>query len=132
MKKIFQLIIGTMTVCSLLSSPEIFATKSEPCDSVDSDHPAYSALCGNEENVDSEKKVEGLVEEVLNQIYFFAGVIAVVIIVAGGVMIAASGGNPERVKKAKSLILGAVIGLVIILLAFTITNLIVAVAEKGT
>ena len=51
----------------------------------------------------------------------FLGVIAVVIILYAGFLWMTSGGNEEKISKAKKILINAVIGLVIILSAWTIT-----------
>lgn len=66
-----------------------------------------------------------LLTNVLNTSYFWAGIVCVVIIVIAGFFYVTSNGNATNVKKAKDAILGAVIGLVVIILAFTITQFIV-------
>ena len=75
--------------------------------------------------------VDGLLQNGLNLTYFIAGVIAVIVIIIGGIMYATSGGvvaksgEAGKVQKAKNLILFAVIGLVIIFMAFAITNFVI-------
>ena len=64
-------------------------------------------------------------KNILNTIYFWAGAIAVLIIIYAGVVFVTSKGDASRVAKAKNSIMGAVIGLVIVILAFVITNFIV-------
>ena len=62
------------------------------------------------------------IKNVFNTAYLWAGIIAVVVIIASGAYYVTSIGSPERVKVAKNTLTGAIIGLVIIGLAFTITN----------
>lgn len=62
--------------------------------------------------------------DILDTVYFLAGAIAVLIIVIAGFLYVTSAGNPERVKRAKDALIGAVIGLVVIVLAFAITQFI--------
>lgn len=65
------------------------------------------------------------VYSILNTVYFVAGVIAVLIIVIAGLLYVSSAGNPDRVKKAKNAIIGAVAGLVFIVMAFAITEFVI-------
>ena len=58
----------------------------------------------------------------LNLVYFLAGLAAVIVIVVGGIMYATSTGDSGKITKAKNMILYAVVGLVIVLSAFAITN----------
>jgi len=57
----------------------------------------------------------------LNIAYFIAGIIAVVMIIISGFTLVTNGGEPDAVKKARNIILYAVIGLVVILSAFAVT-----------
>lgn len=61
----------------------------------------------------------------LNITYFVAGVIAVLVIILAGFSLVTSGNNPANVTKAKNSILYAVIGLVVILSAFAITQYVI-------
>jgi hypothetical protein len=61
----------------------------------------------------------------LNVAYFLAGVIAVIIIIVGSITFATSAGNSANVTKAKNMILYAVVGLVVVLGAFAITNFVI-------
>lgn len=67
----------------------------------------------------------GLVLGILNTVYFWLGAVAVGMIVYGGYMYVISNADPGKVKKAKDVLLYAVIGVVIVLLAFAITNVVV-------
>lgn len=55
----------------------------------------------------------------------FLGLIAAIFMIYGGIMWMTSAGNEERVKKAKSLLTSAVIGLIIILLSWAIVTFVV-------
>lgn len=57
----------------------------------------------------------------LNIAYLVGGIIAVIVIIIAGFTLVTNGGEPEAIKKAKNMILYAVIGLVVIMVAFTIT-----------
>lgn len=61
----------------------------------------------------------------LNVAYFVAGIIAVIVLIVGGIMYSTSAGDQANVTKAKNLILYAVVGLVVILSAWAITNFVI-------
>lgn len=63
---------------------------------------------------------------ILNAVYFWSGAIAVIVVIAGGFFYVTSTGDASRVKRAKDAILYAVIGLVVVLLAFAITNIVMS------
>jgi Ni,Fe-hydrogenase I cytochrome b subunit len=63
-----------------------------------------------------------LVSNFLVPVYTWAGIICVVVIIVAGYFYVISAGNASNVKRAKDAILGAVIGLIVILAAFIITQ----------
>ena len=67
---------------------------------------------------------QAVMKSVMYPGYFWAGVIAVVVIVVAGFYYVTSNGNPQQVTRAKNAILGAVVGLIVVLLAFAITAII--------
>ena len=66
-----------------------------------------------------------LLKNALNLTYFLAGVIAVIVIIVAGLMYATSSGDSGRVAKAKNLLTYAIVGLVVVMTAFVITNFVV-------
>jgi len=53
------------------------------------------------------------------------GIIALLLVIAGGFMWMTSGGNEDKIKKAKSLMINAFIGLAIILLSYVIAHFVI-------
>ncbi len=62
---------------------------------------------------------------ILNTVYAWAGILCVIIIVVAGFIYTTSNATPQRISRAKDAIVYALVGLVIILMAFTITNFVV-------
>mgnify|MGYP000917032936 CR=1 FL=1 len=65
------------------------------------------------------------VKGMFNLSFTWAGIICVIVIIAAGAMYTLSAGNTSRIQKAKMALIGAVIGLVIIIMAFAIVNFVV-------
>jgi len=59
---------------------------------------------------------------ILSTVYIWAGIIAVLVIIIAGIIYTGSQGDAARVKRAKEAIIGACAGLVIIMMAFIITQ----------
>jgi len=57
----------------------------------------------------------------LNMVYIVAGVVAVIVIILAGYKYVTAAGDSAAIAKAKNTILYAVVGLVVIILAFTVT-----------
>lgn len=66
--------------------------------------------------------LEQQISMILNAVYFVIGIVAVIMIILGGVSYATSQGDATKLKKAKDTILYGIIGLVIALMAFAITQ----------
>jgi hypothetical protein len=67
------------------------------------------------------------ITNILYPVYFWAGVSAVIVIIVAGFFFVTSHGDPALVTRAKNAIVGAVIGLVVIFLAFGITTIVIGV-----
>lgn len=76
----------------------------------------------NEIGYQSSAKNTDIVKNLLNTAYLWAGVVAVIIIVVAGFMYTMSQDDPGQVTRAKNTLLGAIVGLAIVLFAFVITN----------
>ncbi len=61
---------------------------------------------------------------VLNILLALASTVAVLFIIIGGYTYITSAGNQDRQKKAKEVLIGAIVGLVIIILSFGVVNFI--------
>jgi len=70
---------------------------------------------------------DATITNLLYPIYFWAGVIAVIVIIIAGFFFVSSHGDPALVTRAKSAIMGSVIGLAVIFLAFVITAIVIGV-----
>lgn len=62
---------------------------------------------------------------VLTMVYFFAAVAAVITIVVAGILYATADGDPGKVKTARNAIIYAVVGLLVVLMAFVITSFVI-------
>lgn len=68
---------------------------------------------------------EQLLQNGLNIAYFMAGTLAVIVIIIAGLNYVTSGGDTGKVTKAKNMLTYAIVGLVIVLVAFSITNFVI-------
>jgi len=89
-----------------------------------------SPFSGNSGTLTSAKTLPELVLIVLKMLLMFAGIVAVVLIVVGGFQYMTSGGNDEQAEKGKKALTNAVIGLVIVMLAFAIVQIITNTLTK--
>jgi len=62
---------------------------------------------------------------ILGTVYAWAGIICVLIIIIAGYFYVVSGGNASNTKRAREAIIGAVVGIIIILMAFVITQFVI-------
>ncbi|MBI2633182.1 MAG: hypothetical protein HYW78_02205 [Parcubacteria group bacterium] len=67
-----------------------------------------------------------VIGRVVKLVISFLGLIAVLIILGAGFMWMTSGGNEEKVKKAKKLMIAGVVGLIIVILSYSIASFVLS------
>ncbi|MDD4351818.1 MAG: pilin [Candidatus Gracilibacteria bacterium] len=84
------------------------------------------------DRISGREDVESFVSDIINWFLGFIGLIAVIMFIYGGILYLTAGGNDENTGKAKKAMLYAIVGIIIVLLAYTIvaavTNALGAVA----
>ena len=60
----------------------------------------------------------------LNFVYVMAGIVCVVVLIVSGYLFVTARGDPSQMKRAKDSIRSAVIGIVVVSVAFTVTQFI--------
>ena len=78
----------------------------------------------------NEESFRAQVLKIVNYFLTFLGLLAVVAIVYAGIIMVADFGNEEMVGKAKSILLWASIGMIIVLLSFSFVNFILDIGEE--
>ena len=68
---------------------------------------------------------DGRITNIFNVVLAAAGAVAVTVIVIAGIQFTMSQGDPAKVKTSRDAILYAVIGLVVVILAFVILNFVI-------
>lgn len=76
----------------------------------------------NEAHKDSAKDFFG---DLFSKVFLWSGIIAVIMIVYGGIQYITSAGNPAGITKAKTTIIYSVVGLLVVILAAGIVNVVV-------
>ena len=74
----------------------------------------------------------GTIGGIIRTILGLLGVILVVIVVYAGFLWMTAGGDPEQVKKSKAWLTNAIIGLIIILAAYAITDFVILKVFEAT
>lgn len=64
-------------------------------------------------------------DSILALVYTWAGIIAVVVIIVAGFFFVTARGDAAQMKRSKDALRGAVIGLVVVLMAFVITRFVI-------
>jgi hypothetical protein len=73
----------------------------------------------------AENGLLGVLTNIINLLFWVAGIVSVIFIIVGGIMYIVSAGNENSTIKAKNTILWAVIGLIISLASIGITTFII-------
>jgi len=76
-------------------------------------------------------QVENFIRDIIKVVAGLAGLIATGFFVVGGFGYITSSGNPEHLDRAKRTILWSAIGLAIVIAAFVISNIVVALATNS-
>jgi hypothetical protein len=86
---------------------------------------AQSAICTTSQNPDPIYGSGGIFDNITNIISIIAGGAAIIILLVGSIRFITSGGDANKVSSAKSTIVGALIGIAVIVLARTLINYVV-------
>lgn len=70
-------------------------------------------------------QADSAVGGILTTAYYAAGVVAVIVIIVSSIFYVISQGDPGKTKRAKDGILYSVVGLIVIMMAFVITNFVI-------
>lgn len=71
------------------------------------------------------KNPDTVVSGVLTVVYTWAGIISVLIIIIAGYFFVTAAGDPTQVRRARNAIIGACVGLIVIIMAFVITQYVI-------
>lgn len=72
----------------------------------------------------SRSDISIVVGDVISALFGFIGSLFLLLIIAGGIMWMTAAGSEEQIRKAKTMITAAIIGLVIIFLSYTLASVI--------
>lgn len=115
MKRIgLMLATGAMVLCGVLFPAPVMADGDVCSDPNISDELKDAAGCN------TTKKVDEVINSVLNVVLSFVGIIAVCVMIYGGFLYMTSNGDSGKAQKAKNVILYGLVGMVVALLAYAI------------
>lgn len=87
---------------------------------------------GKSAGIGEQKPIEVIIGSIINIALGFLGIVLLVYLLYGGFLWMTSGGSEDGVKKAQTMIKNAVIGLVIIVAAFAISNFVLGSLVNAT
>ncbi|OIO18945.1 MAG: hypothetical protein COY69_02045 [Candidatus Magasanikbacteria bacterium CG_4_10_14_0_8_um_filter_32_14] len=129
-KKIWQSLIVFLFIFSfLLFGYQAFAANIPTCDRKDD---PLGLDCVKESSGLSDADPRIIIVKIINVSLGLLGIIATVLIIYSGFLWMTSGGEQTKVDKARKIIFSAIIGLVIILMAFAITRYVSASLFEAT
>ena len=128
MKKIAFAFFALLFTASLVAPVPVYADSPEnPLCSQDGLTTEQKEAAGCNSSSDPANETFSTLRTVLNSVYIAVAIAAVGVIVFGGFRFTLSQGDPGKVKKAKDTIMYAIIGLIVVLSAFAITNFILGI-----
>ncbi|MGH7241499.1 MAG: pilin [Candidatus Saccharimonadales bacterium] len=126
MRRLLTLVVSTVTLIALLSAPALAYNPfgdSAQCSSGGSG----SAVCTDQSNTsDPVSGAHGLISNIANIVAIVAGSAAVIILVLAGISYMTAGGDANKTKSAKSMIINAIIGLVVIAIARILATFVIS------
>ena len=115
--------LGSLKVVdSLKNSLKIFGDSSDPLCKDGSIDDTLKNLAGFTETGTIKDPVLSIVQTIL----LIGGILAVVMIIIAGVQMTTSAGNSAAVAKAKNTLMWAIVGLIVIVLAYAIVSFVLA------
>lgn len=108
----FILGLGIVAVPQTVSAIDVTG---DVCD--DPTISSQSAICASKDET-----VDSFFKNLVNTLLYIIGALSVLMIIIGGLRYTISGGSAEAIKSAKNIIMYAIIGLVVALLAYAIVN----------
>ncbi len=116
-KKVTSILLSSTLSLMLLLSAGSFFTASATDMFGESDLTSIGTTTGLQNT-----SVQGIVGNIIKSVIGLFGIVATAFIVYGGILWMTSGGEEEKVKKAKKLMISGIIGMVIIVSAYAITS----------
>ncbi len=121
MKKISSFIISFLLLFFLALPVLAQSTNNYGLDESVKEIPAFEKKDGS---IYTQSFLTTTAGDIIGIVLSFVGVLFFILIIVGGIQWMTAGGSEEKVKKAKTLITNAAIGLIIVLSAYAITNFI--------
>jgi hypothetical protein len=124
------MVVSIMTIACFVMMPvlTLAATQPDPSELLQE----TGSEAGFEVREEGQSQLTSFVGRIINILLSILGVIFFVLLVYGGFLWMTSQGNEDKVKKAKTLITDAVIGLVIILAAYAISSFVITSLVEAT
>ena len=128
MAKTIQRFITKMMVLPLLaigiSGLVVSSVSAAEC-TVDNDNPIGTAA-GCTKNDSQPTDLTKSIQDITNVLLFVVGAVSVIMIIYGGIQYVTSSGDSSKVQNAKNTILYSIVGIVVAILAYAITNFVVS------
>jgi len=124
---LFLSVFGLLT----LTAGAQFDPFENPCDSAPNSPTCQQVAEQQAAGTDPIAGPNGIIQKAANLIAVVGGIIAVIIIIVSGIMFITAGGavggqragdNPNRARQARGALIGAVIGLIVMVMAWTIVS----------
>lgn len=87
---------------------------------------------GSEAGIETSRTLEQTIGSIIQVILGFLGIIFLILVIYAGFLWMTAGGNSDKVDKAKSILVQATIGLVVILAAYAITEFVIGGIGSAT
>lgn len=135
MKKVLVIVALICSLACVIASPLSANVSADETITVGGESLTYDPNINTDDNkvpdtTPDESEVENGVKTAVGVLSGIVGVVSVGMIVWGGIMYSMSAGDPGKTQLAKRIIITAIIGLVLSLLAALIANIVITIVQK--
>jgi hypothetical protein len=118
MKGKLKFLVTSMLATGSVTLPLAVLAQDNPYDRAQT----YTESVASGAGVDTGQDLPQIIGRIINVVLGFIGILLLVYILYAGFLWMTAGGNEDKVKEAKTMIKNAIIGLVIVIAAFAISN----------
>ena len=90
----------------------------------------WKFFAGVQQDISQDTTFAGVITKVISLILMVAGALAVIYLIYSGILYITAAGNPDAAKKGQQGIINAIIGIIIIVLAFVIASAVVNTTKQ--
>lgn len=125
---IFKKTLAVLGIAISLLVPQLALAQTgsnASCDELKSHFPSNGNLTQDIGALPEYCNVEDIYKKIMNIALYAIGIVAVIMVIYGGYIYMTAGGNADQAKKGRTILMWAIAGLVVVLAAASLVNIVV-------